>query len=87
MVAKIKYVLPVKGKKVRNNRHPFKPLDAKEPNKVVWGRYWQRRLEDEEIQVVDAPVKVEKKPKSEVEVKTDSEKPKSKKASSKKEKN
>lgn len=49
-----KNVLPVDGKKVRNDAFPNKPISATEPTKVKWSGYWQRRLAAKEIKVVGA---------------------------------
>ena len=51
-MATFKFVLPVKGKKVRNDKFPHKPIHDTSPTKVLWNGYWQRRLKDKDVVLI-----------------------------------
>lgn len=51
-MAAFKFVLPVKGKKVRNDKFPHKPIHDTSPTKVLWNGYWQRRLKENDVVLI-----------------------------------
>lgn len=59
MATSFKEILPAKGKRVRNDAFPNRPIDEKIPTKVKWTTYWQRRLRDKEIVIVGAKPETE----------------------------